>query len=83
LCDSRLGRERIEVAWCDVKNLVKLLQRFVETTKRDIGNRPLGDQINVAGVEPLGFVEVGFAPVPLASPPCDISERLRNLAAIR
>ena len=29
----------------------------------------LGEQVDVARVEPLGFVEVGLAPVPLASPP--------------
>ena len=42
----------------------------------------LGEQVNVARIEPLGFVEVGLAPVPLASPPRDISQRFRNLAAI-
>ena len=40
------------------------------------------EQENVARVEPLGFVEVGFAPVPLPSPPRDIGQRFRNLAAI-
>ena len=29
----------------------------------------LGEQVNVARVEPLGFVEVRLAPVPLASSP--------------
>src|SRR5438270_11298610 len=52
-------------------------------TKTDIATRVRAEQGNVARVEPLGFIEVGFAPVPLASSPCDISERLRNLAAIR
>ena len=42
----------------------------------------LGEQVGVARVEPLGFVEVGFAPVPLASPPRDIGQRFRNPAAI-
>src|SRR5205823_10961111 len=38
---------------------------------------------NAAWVEPLGFVEVRLAPVPLASSSCDISEQLRNPATIR
>ena len=42
----------------------------------------LGEQSNIARVEPLGFVEVRFAPVPLASPTLDIGQRLRNPAAI-
>src|SRR4029077_6984871 len=33
-------------------------------------------------VKLLGFVEVRLAPVPLASSPCDISQRFRNPAAI-
>jgi TolB-like protein len=36
LCDSRLCRERIHVVRCYVKNLIKLSQRFGETTKGDI-----------------------------------------------
>ena len=82
LCDSCLSRERIDVARCDAKKLVKLLQRIMETTTTDLGNRSLAYQVNIAGVEPLGFVEVGIALVPLAPPPCDISERLRDPAAI-
>ena len=39
-------------------------------------------RLSIARVEPLGFVEVGFASVPLASPACDIGQRLRNPAAI-
>ena len=42
----------------------------------------LGEEVNVARVEPLGFVEVRFAPVPLAAPPCDIGQQFRNPAAI-
>ena len=42
----------------------------------------LGEQINIARVEPLGFVEVRLAPVPLASPARDIGQRFRNPAAI-
>src|SRR2546427_13151582 len=43
----------------------------------------LGEQVTVARVEPLGLIEVRFAPVPLASPARDIGQRFRNLAAIR
>src|SRR3989475_1738321 len=43
----------------------------------------LGEQVTVARVEPLGLIEVRFAPVPLASPPRDIGQRFRNPAAIR
>src|SRR5438094_10474250 len=48
----------------------------------DIEKRVLGKKINIARVDPLGFVEVRLALVPLASPPRDIGERFRNLAAI-
>src|SRR5882724_13397123 len=82
LCNTRLCHERIDVVRCDIENLIELSQRFGETKKTDIGIRVLGKQVNVARVEPLGFDEVRVAPVPLASPPCDISEGLRNPAAI-
>ena len=42
----------------------------------------LAEKVDVARVEPLGFVKVGFAPVPLASPPLDIGQGFRNPAAI-
>ena len=34
LCDSRLEREGIHVVRRDIENLIKLSQRFGETTKR-------------------------------------------------
>ena len=83
LCNSRLLHEGIHVVWRNIENLIKLSQRFRETTKSDIASRLLGEEINIARVEPLRFVEVGFAPVPLASSPCDISQQFRNPAAIR
>src|SRR5262249_25432931 len=83
LCNTRLFREGIHVVRYDIENLIELSQGFGETTKTDIGIRVLGEQINVARVEPLGFDEVGLAAIPLAPPPRDISERLRNPAAIR
>ena len=42
----------------------------------------LGEQVNVERVEPLGFVKVGIASLPLALPPRDISQEFRNLTAI-
>ena len=42
----------------------------------------LAEQANVARVEPLGFVEVALASVPLASSPLDISQGFRNPTAI-
>src|SRR5882724_3119129 len=82
LRNTRLDREGIDVVRCDIENLIKLPQRFGETTKEDIGSRVLVEQGNVARVEPLGFIEVRLAPVPLASPPRDIGQRFRNAGAI-
>src|SRR5207244_3691222 len=83
LCDTRLFREGTDVVRCDIENLIQLSQRFGETTKTNIGKRVLGEEVNVARVETLGFVEERLAPVPLASPPRDIGQRFRNPAAIR
>ena len=69
---ARLKHERVHVVRCDIENLIKFSQGFGKTTKSDIGKRVLAEQVDVARVEPLGFVKVGFAPVPLASPPRDI-----------
>src|SRR5260370_42034259 len=82
LRNTRLYREGIQVVGYDIKNLVKLSQRFGKTTKSDVGNRVLGEQVHVARVETLGFVEIRLALVPLASPPRDIGQRFRNCAAI-
>ena len=67
-CDTRLEREGIDVVWCDIENLIKFSQGFGKAPKRDIGSGVLAEKVDVARVEPLGFVEVGLAPVPLASP---------------
>src|SRR5438105_14786144 len=64
-------------------NLLKLPQRFREEAPVLVGKRVLGKQGNIARVEPLGFVEVRLAPVPLALPPCHIGEQFRNPARIR
>src|SRR5439155_15586453 len=82
LCDTRLLHQDIQVVRRNIENFIKLSQSFRETAKSDIGSPVLREEINIARVEPLGFDEVGFAPVPLASSPCDISERFRNPAAI-
>ncbi len=70
------------VVWCDIKNLIKLPQRFGEATKPHIGKGVLGEEVSVARVEPLGFVEVRLALVPLASPSCDVGQRFRDAAVI-
>src|SRR4030095_1692318 len=43
----------------------------------------LGQQRNIARVEPLGFVEVRLTPVPLVSSPLEISQRFGNTATTR
>src|SRR5206468_8959914 len=61
---------------------IKLSQCLWETTTCDIGKRVLSKHENVAGVEPLGFVEERLAPLPQASPPSAIGQRFRSPAAI-
>ena len=80
--DTRLIREGIDAVRYDIEHLIKLSQRFWETTKDLIQKRVLGEQSNIARIEPLGFVEVGLALVPLASPACDIGQGFGNLTAI-
>src|SRR5206468_11899397 len=82
LCDRRLCRQDIDIVRSDIENLVKFPQRFRETTKKQIGKRMLIEKGNAARVEPLGFVKVRLAMVPLPSPPRDVSQRLRNTAVI-
>ena len=72
LCDSRLHRESIKIVWCNIQNLIKLPQRLRETTKANIGNRVLCEEVRIACIELLGFVEVCLAPVPLTAPACDV-----------
>src|SRR6185437_10120396 len=82
LCNVGLKHERIHVIRCDIENLFKLSHRIGKTTKTEIRNRVLAEQEGVARVQSLGFVKVGFAPVPLTSPAGDIGERFRNPAVI-
>src|SRR5262249_60454806 len=48
----------------------------------DLASRVLVDHRNITWVEPLGLIEVRFAPVPLASSAREIGQRFRNPAAI-
>src|SRR4030095_4360899 len=41
------------------------------------------EQRNIARIEPLSLVEVDLALLPLTSPARDISQRFRNLTAVR
>src|SRR5262249_23038057 len=83
LRDGRFCREGIEVIRRNIENLIKLSQRFCEAPERRIRDGVLSKQGHVARVEPFGFVEIRLATVPLASPPRNIGQRLRNPAAIR
>ena len=38
----------------------------------------LGENVDVARVEPLGFVEIGLTSLPLASSPLEIGQGFRN-----
>src|SRR5438132_13853229 len=82
LCDNRLSRERVHVIRCDIENLIKFSQGFGKTTQHHIKKPLLAEKVGVARVEALGLVKVGFAPVPLTSPPRNIGQRFRNLTAI-
>src|SRR5438552_4606438 len=83
LCDSGFYREGIDVVRRNIENLIKLSQRFGETTKVFVGERVLAQQRNVPRVKSFSFVEVRLAPVPLASPARDIGQHFRDPAAIR
>jgi len=83
LCDTRLRFKCVHVVRCNIENLIKLSHCFGETTKVHIGIRVLGKDFHVARVEPLGFVKVMFALLPLAASAFELGQRLRNPAAIR
>src|SRR5215831_170292 len=65
-----------------MENLIKLPQRFWEPPKGHIRICLLSEQIHIARVEPLRFLEVSLAAVPLALPARDIGKPFRNAAAI-
>src|SRR4029077_17130316 len=83
LCDTRLECNGTNVVWCYIKNLIKLSQCFPGATKSHIRHRVLGDEVCIARVEPLGFVEVRFALLPPATPSCDIGQRFWDAAVVR
>src|SRR5215468_9611344 len=68
LGDSRLLHQRIHIIRRDVENLIELLYRLGKTTKHDIGNRVLVEQVDITRVESLCFVEMRLALVPTALP---------------
>src|SRR5215831_19302815 len=74
LGNCRLLHQRIHIIRRDIKNLIELLYRLGKTTKNNIGNRMLVQQVVVTRVEPLSLVEVRLALVPAALPACDIGE---------
>src|SRR4030095_11679154 len=82
-CHPRLLRKRVDVIRNNVEHLIKLPQRFRETTTYHVRLSVLGKQGNVARIEALSLVEVQLALLPLTSPPRDISQRFRNLTAVR
>src|SRR5215475_15110090 len=65
-----------------MENLIKLPQRFWEPPKCNIGICLLSEQVDVARIQLLSFLEVNLAAVPLALPPRDIGQPFRNAAAI-
>src|SRR5215471_629132 len=76
-------RKGIEVIRYDIENLIKLSQRFGETTKYGIRIRVVSKHPNVARVKPLGFVKIGLALAPFTLPPRNIGQGFRNPTAIR
>src|SRR6266513_1399177 len=82
MCKSRIFREGIDVVRRDIENLIKFPQSVGETTKELIGKHMLTEYVNVARIEPLGFVKVRLAAVPLALSSCNICDGFRNPAVI-
>src|SRR5262249_4093060 len=72
LSNSRLQGEHIYIVRYDIENLINLSQSFRETATDNIGSRLLREHLDVARPEPLGFLKIGFAPIPLAAPARDI-----------
>src|SRR4051794_6891561 len=82
LGDARLVGNDMNVVRSDIKNLIKLVERFGKPTKPHIGNRVLGQEVRIPHVEPLGLVEIELALVPLAAPSSYVSKRFRDTAVI-
>ena len=83
LRDTGLDHRGVNVVRCKIENLIKFSQRFGEPTYNDQGKSVLSKQVNIAWVEALSFVEVGVAPVPLASGSLDIGKGLKNKDVVR
>ena len=83
LCNTGLLRKCVDVIRNNIEHLIKFPQRFRETTDYHVGLRVLSEQRSVARIEALSLVEVGLALLPLTSPTRDVSQRFRNLAAVR
>ena len=58
LRDKCLEREGLDVIWRNIQNLIKLSQRFGETSKQVIVYRVPAEQVTIARVELLGVVKV-------------------------
>src|SRR5438094_10479680 len=82
LRDCGLFHQRINVVRCDIETLIELPQGLGKTPNRDIRERVLGKYPNVTWVESLGFLEVVVTALPLASPPFEIGQGLKDPAAI-
>src|SRR5436190_16817252 len=82
LRDTGLDHGGVDVVRCEIENLIKFSERFGEATYNDKRKGVLSKQVKVAWVEPLSFVEVGVAPVPLAAGSLDIGQGLNNPAVI-
>ena len=78
LCNGRLSREDIRIVWYNIEDLIKLSQRFGETTKLDRELCMLSEQVDIARVEPLGLVEIRLASVPLAAPVFSSTSAVRS-----
>src|SRR5690349_23068886 len=78
----RLLHKNIEIVGYDIEDLVQLSERIRKLPAYAIRLRMLREQAHISRVEPLGFVEIVFALVPLTAPARDIGQQLRNPAAI-
>ena len=78
-----LSASGIQVVRVNIENLIKLSAALPGNDGDLSRKRVLGEKDNVARVEPLGFVEVGLAPIPMTPSAFDIGQRLRNSAAVR
>ena len=85
LCDSRHCHHGVDVVWRDIENLIKLSQRFRETTKSDIGSRLLRASALLAPLHPnaddSSAVETQVYQAILERRPAQIIPRLKEILA--